>query len=219
MPDPTVPAHAAASCRIGVAETFGAIAKDLDPIRPVVRGEPRLVLEVPQKLRRIRQALPDRGQKGSPMRAVLQDQAVLAGVDLADQVGLVAELQRLGGGQDRQVDLDLGPFLRGQGREPRIAKGRGKRVLGHVHDQWLQRLEMADAAAQLAEAVQGDKARANGLEFAVEIGRSDRQRPPVGETLFDRSDPVTRDLIDELNTKLSEKNLLSENINLKPNDI
>ena len=37
--------------------------------------------------------------------------------------------------------------------------------------------------------------------------------------LFDRSDPVTRDLIDELNTKLSEKNLLSENINLKPNDI
>ena len=89
---------------------------------------------------RFRQAVPHRWQEGAAVGSVLEYQAVLAGADLSDQLGLVADRQAFGRRQDRQMQLDARPFDPRQWRETRIPEGGGEGVLGDIDDERLHQL-------------------------------------------------------------------------------
>src|SRR5687767_10262027 len=86
-----------------------------------VGRQPRLLDQLAQESAGVRDALPDLRQEGAAPALRLEDQPVLAGPDLGDEVGFVGEAQRPGGAKERNLERAMRPFLRGEGRKARIA--------------------------------------------------------------------------------------------------
>ena len=109
-----------------------AVARDPAAREPRVGREAGFLQQVGEEDALVGDVFPDlRQERGAPAVG-FEDHAVLARLDLREQVGLVGEAQRLRRRKQRHLDAALRPFGGGHGREARVAERRGERVLRHV---------------------------------------------------------------------------------------
>ena len=103
-----------------------------------------------EELARLRQLFPDLRQEGAAVTAIFEHDAIHAGAQLRQRIGLVANNHLLGSREQRDLDCGDVEFFRAQRRKTRIVQGGGHGVAFYVGEQWPVRLQRADAAAQFA---------------------------------------------------------------------
>jgi hypothetical protein len=118
---------------------------------PEIGRQASLEFELRHELARLRERLPDLRQEGRAPSAVGQHQAIDAGPQARQRVGLAGHREGLGRRQQRNLDARTRKLVLAQRRKAVVAKSRGEGVFGDVDGQRPVRFEAADAAAQLAD--------------------------------------------------------------------
>src|SRR3970040_561992 len=108
------------------------VAQEPDLFVPEIRRQSRLVLEMREEVRWFLEVLPDLGQEGAGVVAVLEYHPVDAGTQLPEGVRLVAEAQRLERREHRDLERHTGALPGSERRKTRIAEGGGRRVCLHL---------------------------------------------------------------------------------------
>src|SRR5450759_2964087 len=98
----------------GFAPFGHGIAQQFHVFSPEVIGQPGLASEHPEKLARLREAFPDLRQKCAAISAEFKNDAVHAGTQLGQCIGLVPNLHRLCTREQRNLDCSDVEFLGAQ---------------------------------------------------------------------------------------------------------
>src|SRR4249920_322200 len=117
-----------------------------------------------EEVRWFLEVLPDLGQEGAGVVAVLEYHPIDPGAELPEGVRLVAETQRLEHREHGDLERHRGKLPGSERRKTRIAEGGGHRVRFHVLGQGAVRAQRPDATAQPALESQGNEARAARLQ-------------------------------------------------------
>ncbi len=161
---------------------------DRDAVGPVAGGQPRFLLQVADEVGRLSDRVPDGGQKEAALRALGEDQPVAPRHQRGDQRPLRCDQERLRCAEQRQIEIEPGELVLGQRHEARVVESRAERVVGDIGGEPAPRPGAADAAAELAMAMERDEAGAGCRECGRQCALPDRERRAVDEPVPHRGD-------------------------------
>src|SRR5512145_1545651 len=105
------------SREVALAPLEHGVACEPDLAIPEIRRKTRLVLEMREKVRWFLEILPDLGQEGAGVEAVLEHHPVDAGAELPERVRFIGEAQRLECREHGNLERDAGKLLRCERRK------------------------------------------------------------------------------------------------------